>query len=98
MTGTIRSYEPEIRALATERLTTIANQVAKAFGAEADTAIEKGYDALWNHSEETQLAKRAMEGILGAEAVIETHQSCPVKTFATIHNIDRVLLFSRALN
>ncbi|ALS78732.1 amidohydrolase [Planococcus sp. ANT_H30] len=81
MTGTIRSYEPEVRALAAERLTTIANQVAKAFGAEADTAIEKGYDALWNHSEETQLAKRAMEGILGAEAVIETPSVMPGEDF-----------------
>lgn len=82
MTGTIRSYEPEVRSLAAERLATIASQVAKAFGAEADTRLEKGYDALWNHPEETQLAKRAIEGILGAEAAVETPSVMPGEDFS----------------
>lgn len=81
MTGTIRSYKPEVRSLATERLSTIASQVAKAFGARADTVLEKGYDAVWNHPEETQLAKRAMESVLGAEAVVETPAVMPGEDF-----------------
>lgn len=81
MTGTIRSYKPEVRSLATERLSTIASQVAKAFGARVDTVLEKGYDAVWNHPEETQLAKRAMESVLGAEAVVETPAVMPGEDF-----------------
>ncbi|MGO1060198.1 M20 metallopeptidase family protein [Planococcus sp. FY231025] len=82
MTGTIRSYEPEVRSLAGERLAGIASQVAKAFGAEADTVLEKGYDALWNHPEETNIAKRAIQGVLGNEAAVETPSVMPGEDFS----------------
>lgn len=82
MTGTIRSYEPEVRTLAAERLTGIATQVAQALGAQADVVIDKGYDALWNHPHETQLAKRAIERVLGTEAVAETPSVMPGEDFS----------------
>ncbi|RNF38859.1 M20 metallopeptidase family protein [Planococcus salinus] len=82
MTGTIRSYEPEIRTLASQRLSSIASQVAQAMGAQADVQIDNGYDALWNHPAETQIAKRAMTQVLGPDAVSETPSVMPGEDFA----------------
>ncbi|SIT80139.1 M20 metallopeptidase family protein [Edaphobacillus lindanitolerans] len=82
MTGTIRSYEPEIRASARERLSRIASQVAEAFGARAEVELESGYDALYNHPSETTLVKNAMLAVFGEELVRETPPVMPGEDFA----------------
>ncbi|MET3575213.1 M20 metallopeptidase family protein [Bhargavaea ullalensis] len=82
MTGTIRSYDPSVRKLASERLTKIAEGVAEAMNASAEVRIETGYDALWNHPEETRIAKAAMIQIFGEEHVQETPPVMPGEDFS----------------
>ena len=80
--GTIRVFNPELRQLARERLTAIAENVARAMGATAEVMIEAGYDSLWNHAEAMDMVRAAARKTLGAEAVVEIDPIMPVEDFA----------------
>lgn len=82
MEGTIRVFDPALRKLASERVTAIAENVARAMGASAEVVIETGYDALWNHPEAMDVVRRAASETLGEENVVETSPIMPVEDFA----------------
>lgn len=82
MTGTIRSYAPETRKMAREKLEKIASRVANALDAYAEVELESGYDALWNHPEETAIVKKAMESVFDRENVLETPPVMPGEDFS----------------
>ncbi|SDE89955.1 M20 metallopeptidase family protein [Bhargavaea beijingensis] len=82
MTGTIRSYAPETRKMAREKLEKIASRVADALDAYAEVELESGYDALWNHPEETAIVKKAMESVFDRENVLETPPVMPGEDFS----------------
>ncbi|KZE40385.1 amidohydrolase [Bhargavaea cecembensis] len=82
MTGTIRSYAPETRKMAREKLANIASGVADALGARAEANLESGYDALWNHKAETAVVKNAMEVIFDEGNVLETPPVMPGEDFS----------------
>lgn len=82
MTGTIRSYAPETRKMAREKLEKIASRVADALDAYAEVELESGYDALWNHPEETAIVKKAMESVFDGENVLETPPVMPGEDFS----------------
>lgn len=52
MTGTCRSFKPEVRDLLQRRLQEVAMSVAAGFGAVAEVAYERGYPATVNTDEE----------------------------------------------
>lgn len=82
MTGTIRSYAPETRKMAREKLEKIASRVANALDAYAEVELESGYDALWNHPEETAIVKKAMETVFDGENVLKTPPVMPGEDFS----------------
>lgn len=80
--GTIRVFDPALRKLAGERVTAIAENVARAMGASAEVIVETGYDALWNDPEAMDIVRSAAIETLGEENVIETSPVMPVEDFA----------------
>jgi hippurate hydrolase len=56
--GTIRTFEPAVRDLIAQRITSLARSIAEGFGAEATVAIEPRFSALRN---DDRLAEAAMQ-------------------------------------
>src|SRR5690606_9150463 len=67
--GTIRVFDPELRKMATERVKAIAENIARAMGAEAEVTIEAGYISLWNHPEAAEVVRSAARQAIGEEQV-----------------------------
>jgi amidohydrolase len=82
MEGTVRVFDPALRKLASERIRSISENVARAMGAAADVSIERGYDSLWNHAEAMDVVRMAARDALGEEAVVEIDPVMPVEDFA----------------
>ncbi|AQZ51368.1 M20 aminoacylase family protein [Martelella mediterranea] len=67
--GTVRSFTPENRDMAEQRLKAIAEGIAAAQGGEAVVTYTRNYPATVNHEEETRHAADAAIAVAGAEAV-----------------------------
>ncbi|PSL40560.1 amidohydrolase [Planomicrobium soli] len=80
--GTIRVFNPKLRKLASERVTAIAENVARAMGATAEVSIEAGYDSLWNYPEAMDIVRLAAREAIGEDAVVEIQPVMPVEDFA----------------
>ena len=80
--GTIRVFNPELRKLASERLKSIAENVARGLGATAEVYIEAGYDSLWNHPAAMDLVRAAARKELEDESLVEIDPIMPVEDFA----------------
>ncbi len=65
MEGTVRTLDPECRALAEERVRRIATDTASAFGAVAEVVWTPGYPATVNHPEQTVHAAEAARAVAG---------------------------------
>lgn len=80
--GTIRVFDPDLRKLASERLTSIAENVARGLGAKAEVVIEAGYDSLWNHAAAMDMVRAAVRKELEDVSVVEIDPIMPVEDFA----------------
>jgi hippurate hydrolase len=65
LNGTVRTLDPEYRAMAEERVRQVAESTAAAFGATADVIWTPGYPATINHEEETRHAAEAAAAVAG---------------------------------
>ncbi|WP_425078577.1 M20 aminoacylase family protein [Ruegeria denitrificans] len=63
--GTVRTLDPEYRAIAEERVRRIAEDTASAFGAKADVVWTPGYPVTVNSEAETAYAAEAAEAVAG---------------------------------
>lgn len=63
--GTLRTVDPESRALMKRRIREISEGVAQAFGAQAEVAFGDGYSALINHDAEVDRVLRLGKALLG---------------------------------
>ncbi|MFN4101145.1 MAG: M20/M25/M40 family metallo-hydrolase, partial [Pararhodobacter sp.] len=63
--GTVRTMDPETRAMAEVRITALVEGVAAAFGARADVTYMKGYPVMVNSPEQTEFAARVAEKVSG---------------------------------
>lgn len=72
LSGTVRTYNPELRRLIKERIHEMTHQICEAHGAKAYIEYIDGYPPLFNHLEETNLVKELLEEQFGEEAVFET--------------------------
>ena len=63
--GTVRTMSREMRALAQERLTAIAEQTSAVFGARAEVKYYLGYPCMVNHDEQTEFAASVAAKISG---------------------------------
>jgi len=72
MRGTIRAFEPAVRAHLVSRLEAFVADIAKAYRAEAEMRLDGGScPAVVNHPAETALVKECASGEVGADAVTE---------------------------
>ncbi|WP_420397190.1 M20 aminoacylase family protein [Nioella sp.] len=65
LNGTVRTLDPEYRAMAEERVRQVAESTAAAFGAKAEVIWTPGYPATINHEEETRHAAEAAAAVAG---------------------------------
>jgi hippurate hydrolase len=68
--GTVRSFRPETRDLAEQRVRTIASKIAEALGASAEIRYTRGYPATVNSPREAAFAARVGERIFGKGSVV----------------------------
>ena len=70
VSGTARSYKPEIRDLLQKRITELAHSMAGAYGCTADVHYDRRYPPLITHAEQTAASVMAASALVGAENVI----------------------------
>jgi amidohydrolase len=70
LVGTVRSFRPEIRDLAEQRVREIVAKVADALGASAQIEYRRGYPATVNTAREAAFAARVGEGVFGKGNVV----------------------------
>lgn len=64
--GTVRTLSPEMREMAAQRLPTLAEKTAEAFGARAEVNYMKGYPVMVNSDEQTEFAAEVATAVSGA--------------------------------
>lgn len=69
MTGTVRSFSPEVRDRAEQRLIEIAQGVAAMMGGKAEVTYTRGYPAVINTVKEAEYVRQAAVQILGDSQV-----------------------------
>jgi len=69
LTGTVRTFEPEVQQNAQKRIYEIAKGTSRAFGAFADFRYKKGYPPLVNHDEMVDLVLETVGKILGKDNI-----------------------------
>jgi amidohydrolase len=69
MVGTTRSFDPEVRDLLQKRVTEIAENVAKAYGATASVHYKRMYPPTVNHARESEFAVSVARSIVGERNV-----------------------------
>ncbi len=71
LTGTLRSFDPELRRSLPERIARIASGVAEAMRCRAEVEVKQGNPAVINDARVAELARRAAERVVGAHNVVE---------------------------
>ncbi len=69
LTGTVRSFKPEVQQLLEERMTRMVESVALGFGASAKVDYQRLYPATINSAREADFAVRVARWLVGAEHV-----------------------------
>ena len=70
LTGTIRSFDPELRRSMPERVSRIAGGVAAGLGCRAHVEVKNGNPAVINDAGVAELARRAAARVVGADKVV----------------------------
>lgn len=81
LTGTIRSFSPEVRVLLHEELRRAAS-VAEALGGRIELDIDWGYPPTVNSPEATAVAVTGLTTLLGADKVVEANQGMGAEDFS----------------
>ena len=84
MTGTIRTFDPEVRAAYHERVTRTAEKIAEAAGAKAEVYIgaDTGYAPTVNHAKLTAEMKDVLVRVAGADKVVTNDLSTGSEDFS----------------
>lgn len=69
--GTVRTFSPELRDTAQERLTKIATSIAESMGGTAEVKYDRGYPATINDPEMAQFVREAAAEAVGEENSVE---------------------------
>jgi amidohydrolase len=69
--GTIRSFDPALRATAEQSIRSIAGGIATAMGGAAEITYYKGYPATRNHAEQLHKALGVAADMVGADKIID---------------------------
>ena len=71
ISGTVRTFDPDVRDLIEEQMTRVAEATSMANGATCEVSYQRGYDPVWNHPEETQYIREIASDVIGEENVKE---------------------------
>jgi len=71
LTGTVRTFDPEVRRGVPERIRRIAEGVASALQCRAEVEVRPGNPAVVNDAGVAGLARRAAARVVGEEGVVE---------------------------
>lgn len=71
MTGTVRSFDPDVRELLPKRIKEVLDYTAKAYMVEVELDYIFDLPAVFNDDELAELAYRATEEILGKEGIVD---------------------------
>jgi len=80
--GTFRTFDETWRALAHEKITTLAKGIAESMGGSCEVFIDKGYPFLVNDDLATSEAKALAQEYLGPENVVDLEQRMTAEDFA----------------
>lgn len=69
--GTIRTFDSDVRNLMEQRLKQVTEATCLASGASFEIDFLRGYDAVWNHAEETAYLKEVAIDVVGKDHVKE---------------------------
>jgi amidohydrolase len=72
LSGTVRTYNPEVRANIEKRMTEMAAGIAQGFGAEAETVYVHGYPPLFNDEEVSEHVRQVCVELFGEDKVKES--------------------------
>lgn len=72
ISGTVRTYNPELRKMIKQRLHEVTEQICVAHGATVKIEYVDGYPPLFNHHEETDLIRSLFTKQFGEESVTQT--------------------------
>jgi len=70
LVGTVRSFKPETRDLAEQKVKSITSKIAEALGATAEIEYKRGYPATVNSAREAAFAARVGEQVFGKGNVV----------------------------
>lgn len=70
ITGTVRTFDPEVRDHIEKEMRIIVEGICGAFHASCEVAYERGYPAVYNHEIETDVFVEAMKKAAGEEKLI----------------------------
>ncbi len=84
MTGTIRTYDPEVRAAYHEKVTRTAEKIAAAAGAQAEVYIgaDTGYAATVNHAKLAEEMRDVLTRVAGEDRLITNNLSTGSEDFS----------------
>jgi len=80
--GTVRTFTPEDRDMAQERLTAISEGIAASLGGRADVEYTRGYPPTVNDSEMAEVVRKAAVAVLGEERVHQAKPIMPAEDFS----------------
>ena len=69
LSGTIRTFDPNVRAQVHEKIERIVTQVAQSQGATATVEIDSGVPVTYNHAELTSQLRPTLEAVYGSDNV-----------------------------
>jgi hippurate hydrolase len=70
LTGTVRTFRPDVQEVVEQRLTELVESTARAFGAEGRTIYERIYPATINHPAQARFAGDVAAQLVGEDNVI----------------------------
>jgi amidohydrolase len=68
LTGTVRTFDPELRDLMEKRIREVLESTCKAFGAKGEFTYKRGYPALVNHEAMSEMVMDITKSVLGAKS------------------------------
>ena len=84
MTGTIRTYDPDIRQAYLDKVTRTAEKIAESAGATAEVYIgsDTGYSPTINHPELTAAMTQTLERVVGKDLLFESTLTTGAEDFS----------------
>lgn len=99
ISGTVRTFEPDIRDDIEEKIETMVKHVCFSSGADYRFSYERGYPAVDNHRDETELLIRSAEQVVHPEDIFEMEPVMGGEDFAHyLHHVPGTFFFTGARN